>query len=133
MQFQKDERLYGRLFAEIFLFLRYHSKTVHWRAVIIYAKQSYEPEETEAYQALLGSPSVHHFYLDRLPENSERSLGIELLQLIVEPPATATAQAKRILDRTEQTPTFVPLEMIIELVETIVVYKFCQLSSQEIA
>lgn len=106
---------------------------VHWRAVVIYAKQSYEPEETEAYQALLGSPSVHHFYLDRLPENLERLLGIKLLQLIVEPPVTVTAQAREILSRAEQTSTFVPLEVIMELVETIVVYKFPQLSSQEIA
>ena len=39
VQFQKNERLYGWLFVEIFLFLRYHPEAVHSRAVVIDAKQ----------------------------------------------------------------------------------------------
>ena len=133
VQFQKDERLYGRLFAEIFIFLRYHPECINWRAVVIYAKQSYEPKRGEAYQSLLDSSFVRRVYLDRLPKDQERSLGVELLQLVVKPPATATAQAKRILNRTERASTSVPLEVIMELIETIMVYKFPQMSSQEIA
>lgn len=132
VQFQKDEELYGRLFAEIFLFLRYHPDSRNWRAVVLYAKHSYEPEQVEAYQALLNSPFVRRFYLDRLPRD-QRSLSLGLLQLVVEPPATATAQAREVLERAERLPTSVPSSVIIELVETIMVYKFPQLSSQEIA
>ena len=132
-QFQKDEQLYKRLFAEIFLYLRHHPDTLHWRAVVIFAKQSYEPKQTGAYQALLNSPFVRRFYLDRLPENPEPSLSLAMLQLIAESPATAGAQAREILRQVEQAPTSVSKEVIIELVETIMVYKFPQLSSQEIA
>ena len=120
------------MFAEIFLYLRHHPDTIHWRAVVIFAKQSYEPEQTGAYQALLNSPFVRRFYLDRLPENPEPSLSLAMLQLIAESPATAMVQAKEILRQVEQTPTSVSKEVIIELVETIMVYKFPQLSSQEI-
>lgn len=132
-QFQKDEQLYKRLFAEIFLYLRHHPDTLHWRAVVIFAKQSYEPKQTGAYQALLNSPVVRRFYLDRLPDNQEHLLSLSMLQLIAESPATAVGQAREILQRVEQASTSVSKEDIIELVETIMVYKFPQLSSQEIA
>ena len=130
VQFQKDEQLYGRLFAEIFLYLRYHPEVSNWRAVVIYAKQSFEPEPAQAYQTLLDSPIVRRFYLDRFPDN-QPSLGVELLQLVVEPTATAATQARQLLSRSKQAP--IPSSVIRELVETIIVYKFPQLSRQEVA
>jgi predicted transposase YdaD len=39
VQFQKDEQLYHRLFAELFLFLKHNPKTVAWKAVVFFAKR----------------------------------------------------------------------------------------------
>ncbi len=43
VQFQKDEFLYHRVFAELFLFLDQNPSTYDWYAVIIYPKRSLEP------------------------------------------------------------------------------------------
>jgi predicted transposase YdaD len=61
------------------------------------------------------------------------SLGIGLVQLIVAQPEQAQTQAQQLLTQTrsQEQPTL-SIAAIIELIETIVVYKFPQLSRQEI-
>jgi predicted transposase/invertase (TIGR01784 family) len=134
VQFQKDEQLYRRLFAEAFLFLQQNPQIVDWQAVAIYPTRSQEPTDTQPYRALLNSPQVQRIYLDELGDIQELSVEVGLVQLIVEPQEQTVIQAQQLLARVQQTkPTHLSREAIIELIETIVVYKFPQLSRQEIA
>ena len=133
IQFQPDPHFYQRFFAEIFLFLRQNPQTLHWRAVVLFAKHSLEPEQTEPFQTLLDSQQVNRIYLEDLQHISTESLGIGLVQLVVAKPKTAMEQAQRLLmqARTREFP-LLPTAAIIELIETIVVYKFPQLSREAI-
>jgi predicted transposase/invertase (TIGR01784 family) len=133
VQFQKDPQLYRRLFAEVFLYLEQNPSVVHWQAVVLYAKQSLEPSDTVAYQVLLNSPHVQQFYLKELLRTGEGSIAQELIRLIVVSPKQSAEQARRVLSQIEQTSMPLPKSVIIELVETILVYKFPQLSREELA
>ena len=131
VQFQKDPLLYQRLFAEIFLFLEQNPLTADWQAVVIYPRRSLEPEQFYLYRTLLESPQVQRIYLDELSKATGSSMGLGLMQLIVEPPRTAADRAKRLLAQAPQASD-IPTAVIMELVETTMVYKFPQLTRQEI-
>ncbi|MGI8499517.1 MAG: Rpn family recombination-promoting nuclease/putative transposase [Hassallia sp.] len=132
VQFQKDEFLYHRVFAELFLFLDQNPATVDWYAVIIYPRRSLEPDETRLYQVLLESAKVQRVYLDEL-DTANQSLGVSVVKLVVEPEQTAVNRAKQLIDQTRQEITdTITSQAIIDLIETIIVYKFPLLSRQEI-
>ncbi len=131
VQFQKDEFIYHRVFAELFLFLDQNPATVDWYAVIIYPRRSLEPDETRLYQVLLESPKVQRVYLDELESNE--SLGVSVVKLVVEPEQTAVNLALSLIDQTRQEITdTITSQAIIDLIETIIVYKFPLLSRQEV-
>ena len=132
IQFQKDGQLYRRLFAEVCLFLRQNPDIVDWRAVVIYGDRSLEPSDLCPYQNWLASPDIQRIYLDELA-NESPSKGLDLIRLIIEPEATAVDRARQLLNQAQQTTiSGLSPTAIIELIETIVVYKFPQLSRQEI-
>jgi predicted transposase/invertase (TIGR01784 family) len=76
---------------------------------------------------------VQQFYLKELLKTEEGSIAHELFRLIVVPPKQSAEQARRVLSQIEQTPLPLPKSVIMELVETILVYKFPQLSREELA
>lgn len=133
VQFQRDAQLYRRLFAEVFLYLRQYPSVNHWRAVIIYPNHAVKPPEQESDLVLLNSVLVQQIYLDELGDLVARSPSLGLFQLIVDPPERATTTARMLVEQVRQDRPFpIPERIILELIETIVVYKFPQLSRQEI-
>ncbi|MBE9207502.1 Rpn family recombination-promoting nuclease/putative transposase [Nostoc sp. LEGE 06077] len=132
VQFQKDELLYNRLFAELFLFCNQNPATYDWYAVIIYPMRSLEPDNTKLYQILLDSSKVQRVYLDEI-EPTSKSLGIGIIKLVVEPEENAANRARNLISQTRQEIAN-PLssQAIIDLIETIIVYKFPHLSREEV-
>ena len=60
VQFQRDERLYERLFGESFLyFYRNRQRYCDWQAVVVYPSRDMEQSEVHPYRALLNSDQVH--------------------------------------------------------------------------
>lgn len=102
VQFQVDQLLYHRLFAELFLYLKQNPATRDWRAVLIYPRRSLEPNETNLYRTLLESPQVQRVYLDELAAVAELSLGLGLVQLVVEREAQAANRAKQLIEQSQQ-------------------------------
>ena len=135
VQFQKDELLYHRLFGELFMFLAQNPQISGWQAVVIFPRRSLEPEETKLYEPLLSSGQVQRFYLNELlSTEGEFSPTIGLMELIVQPSKQVPELARTLWTQVNQTPeTKIPKETILELIETTMVYKFPQLSRQEIA
>ncbi|UJB73332.1 Rpn family recombination-promoting nuclease/putative transposase (plasmid) [Acaryochloris sp. 'Moss Beach'] len=132
VQFQRDPVFYQRFFSEIYLYLDLHPETVDWQAVVIYPKRSIEPDYPHVFRANLNSDQVHRVYLEDLDESVD-SLGVGLMQLIVADSANTITQAKTMLSRVQpQEQTNPRFAAIMELIETIVVYKFPQLSREEI-
>lgn len=73
VQFQKDQLLYHRFFAELFLYLEQNPATRDWQAVVVYPRRSLEPDAASLYRALLESPQVQRIYLDALAPIAEPS------------------------------------------------------------
>ncbi|UJB72670.1 Rpn family recombination-promoting nuclease/putative transposase (plasmid) [Acaryochloris sp. 'Moss Beach'] len=131
-QFQRDTLFYQRFFSEIYLYLKLHPETVDWQAVVLYPKRSIEPDHPQVFRANLVSDQVHRIYLEDLDEPSD-SLGVGLMQLVVANSEDIVTQANAMLSRAQkQRQTNPKIAAIMELIETIVVYKFPQLSREEI-
>jgi predicted transposase/invertase (TIGR01784 family) len=134
VQFQKDEKLYERLFGESFLyFYRNRALFSDWEAVVIYPSRSIEQTNARPYGDLLNGDRVHRVYLDELGDIAQLPLGVALMVLTTVDEDAAPAAARMLLNRTEQeTSTPAIARGIIDLIGTIMVYKFTNLSRQEI-
>jgi predicted transposase/invertase (TIGR01784 family) len=106
---------------------------VDYKAVVIYPNRSIEPQNQYLYRANLNSDQVHRIYLDELKGVSTDSLGLGMMQLILAKSGDAIAQARSLLAKTQaQDRTDSKIAAIMELIETIVFYKFPLLSREEI-
>jgi predicted transposase/invertase (TIGR01784 family) len=134
VQFQKDNRLYERFFAEVFLYFYLNrERYVNWEGVIIYPSRSIEQEEISPYQALLVSDQIHRVYLDELGEIQQLPLGVALMVLTTLDETITPPAARDLLARSQSVgATRQSTQSIIEMVTTIMVYKFTYLSRQEV-
>ncbi|MBV8883261.1 MAG: Rpn family recombination-promoting nuclease/putative transposase [Chroococcidiopsidaceae cyanobacterium CP_BM_RX_35] len=133
VQFQPDRLLYHRLFAELFLYLDQNPTTRDWQAVVVYPRRSLEPNDSTLHRALLASPQVQRIYLDELAAVAEPSLGLGLVQLVVEREAQAANRARQLIEQSQQEAVAgLSRQEIIELIQTIMVYKFPQLGREAI-
>jgi len=134
VQFQPDPDLYYRIFGELFLYLRQYKPVNPWRVVVIYPSRRIEHEQMLQFQELLTSQRVQRIYLDELPEAADRSLGVKIVKLVIEPAETAAEQARQsIAMARQQLSDPIVLRDLINLIETIIVYKLPQKSREEIA
>jgi predicted transposase/invertase (TIGR01784 family) len=134
VQFQKDERLYERLFSESFLyFYRNRNRYSDWQAVVIYPSRTLEQNDAHPYRALLISDQVHRIYLNELGQTDRLPLGIALMVLTTVKETEALKAAQNLLSRTQQEGVDPETNRaIMEMVTTILLYKFTQLSRAEV-
>jgi predicted transposase/invertase (TIGR01784 family) len=130
VQFQNDARFYARFFSEIFLYLRQYDEPDDWQAVVIFPDRNTEPNGRLRYRALLGCDQVQKIYLDELTE--EASLSLEILKLVVEPEVTAIDRARRLLAQARAESVETVRRDMMELIETVVSYKFSNISQEEL-
>jgi predicted transposase/invertase (TIGR01784 family) len=134
VQFQPDASLYYRLFAELFLFLRQYQPSHPWQIVVIYPNRSIEREPSLHFGNLLVLNQVTRIYLDELGEAAERSLGVGVVKLVIEPEETAGELARHLIEQAQQQLTDEAVQRdLINLIETIIVYKLPHKSREEIA
>jgi predicted transposase/invertase (TIGR01784 family) len=133
VQFQKDPEFYFRLFSEITLYLRQYKPLGNWQAVVIYPTRRIESPEPLAYQDWLALPKIRRVYLDELEVEAEPSLGVSMARLVVESEERTPEQARGLIAKAQKDISDRTVQReIIELVETIVVYKFPQKNRQEL-
>lgn len=131
VQFQPDETFYYRLFAEIFLYLYQYKVVNNWQAIVVYPRRSIESEQPVPYQFLLNSDRIRRVYLDEIEAN--QSLGVGIVQLVVESNKKASAKAIDLISQARRQVANEQLQQqILEFIETIVIYKFPHLSRQEV-
>ncbi|MBE9038062.1 Rpn family recombination-promoting nuclease/putative transposase [aff. Roholtiella sp. LEGE 12411] len=134
VQFQPDKKIYSRLFTEIFNYLDKTELTNTWRSVVIFPSRSIDTGDTERYAELLNSQRVTRVYLDELTSMEASSIGIETVKLVVEPESTATIKAIEIVDSARKEIIDAAQQReIIQLIETILIYKLPHLSREEMA
>jgi predicted transposase/invertase (TIGR01784 family) len=133
-QFQPDEVLYHRFFSESLQYL-YRNPTLYddWYGVVIFPSRSMEPANTTIHRSLLDGPQVQRFYLDEMGDLGQQPIGISLMQLTIVPEPQMAEQAKQLMERVEQEDTGVlARNEIIDVITTIAVYKFAELSREEV-
>ncbi|MEG4030948.1 MULTISPECIES: Rpn family recombination-promoting nuclease/putative transposase [unclassified Microcoleus] len=132
VQFQRDELLYERLFGESFLyFYRNRQRFTDWEAVVIYPSRSTEQSETHPYRSLLNCNQVHRVYLDELGEIEQLPLGVALMALTTIDEASTPEAARLLLARSQREESEAASRAIIDMLTTILVYKFTNLNRRE--
>ncbi|MBW4673361.1 MAG: DUF2887 domain-containing protein [Desmonostoc geniculatum HA4340-LM1] len=133
VQFQKDERLYERVFAESSLyFYRNLTRFRDWQTVIIYPSRSIEQSDIYPHRSLLNGGQVHRVYLDELGDIRQLPLWVALMMLTTVEEEQAPQEARYLLERSRQEQPQPSTGVIMELVTTIMVYRFEQLSRTEV-
>jgi predicted transposase/invertase (TIGR01784 family) len=133
VQFQVDDTLYERLFAESSLyFYRNRIRFSDWQAVVIYPSRSTEQSDIYPHRSLLNGDQVHRVYLDELGDIRQLPLWVALMVLTTLKESVAPEEARYLLTRTSQEAPSISSQAIIEMVTTIMVYKFTELSRVEV-
>jgi predicted transposase/invertase (TIGR01784 family) len=131
VQLQKKENLYKRFFAELFVALhRAEIDYDDWGGVLIFGSRSVEPSSSIWYRSLLESPQVFRIYLDEVEHWPEPPLAIELVLLAMSSETETPDRARALLDRSEQEGR---QQDILELISTIMVYRFPKLGWEAVA
>ena len=114
------------------MYLDKNNPAQNWQTVVIYQKRSLEPTELIPYQELLNSDKVIRIYLDELSPDTS-SLGLGIIQLVVSQSQEVPQKAKKLLKKATEELTDEPTRQnVLNLIETIVIYKFPEKSREEI-
>lgn len=128
-QFQADPLFYARWAASIFLFLYREQILQPWLAVVVYPQRSTEHPITPAQAPLEQANVLRRVYLGDLLTSAPSTIGTRLARLVVLDNASAAREARALaaepLERTERIA-------LLDLIETVLVYKFPQLAREEI-
>jgi predicted transposase YdaD len=103
-----------------------------WKAIAIFARRSYEPEPRSHVQEMLNCQRLQRVYLEDLVDRETDSFAIAIVQLILSSESQAVAMARQLGDKIEQENDPEIQEQVLELIETVLVYKFPKLTRQEI-
>ena len=92
-----------------------------------------ETKDTQPYQSLLNSSNVTRIYLEDLGDDAYNNLGLGIVKLIVEDEETAVERAKELAAKAVEELTDEPTrKKVLELVQTIILYKFQELTPEEV-
>ena len=133
VQFQKDEQLYERVFAESHLyFYRNRNRFSDWQAVIIYPSRNTEQNDIYPHRSLLNSDQVHRIYLDELGDIHQLPVWVALMVLTTLEESQAPEAARYLLTKSNQETSSLSSQVIIEMITTIMMYKFENLTLREV-
>lgn len=126
--------LYPGLFSEIFLYLNSYRPANNWRAVLIFTQRRLDPGLPNHYQDFDNGIRLQRIYLNELPaEVANQSLELGILYLVGVRAEVAPDQARQLIVRAQQELSDGSnRRQIIELIQTVLVYKFPNLSTQDI-
>jgi predicted transposase/invertase (TIGR01784 family) len=130
VQFQPDNLLYERLNSEIGIYTyRYREQFYDWRAVVIYPSRSIEQSRLVTIDEFLTSGRITRIYLDELNAIEPLPIGLELMLLTTLPDDNALTKARSLIQQLQQLPDS---RAIIEMISTIMVYRFTNLTRTEV-
>ena len=132
VQFQQKEDFYWEYLSEIYLYLNQSRPEHDWKAIAIFARRSYEPEPRSHVQEMLNCQRLQRVYLEDLVDRETDSFAIAIVQLILSSESQAVTMARRLGEKIEQENDPEIQEQVLELIETVLVYKFPKLTRQEI-
>jgi predicted transposase/invertase (TIGR01784 family) len=130
VQQARDNLLYERLLAEISIFAyRERDSFKDWQAVVIYPTRDIEQERLEVVQEFLDSGRITRIYLDELGEIEDLPWSLGLMALTILPSDEMVETARGMLQKAEISSEE---SAILDLVVTAIVYKFAELTRDEV-
>ena len=130
VQFQPDELLYERMLSEISIYTyRHRNSFSDWRAVAIYPSRSLEQLNKSVVREMLGSGRIIPIYLDELGTGEELPTGLSLMLLTLLEGDEAQVEARRMIQASRSLEDG---RVIMDLISTIMVYKFNNLTRDEV-
>ena len=131
VQFQNKPEFYWELITEINIYLNQYKPEQDWQAVALFAKRSLDVKKLTNYQQeLVNSGRIKRIYLDEIASGS---IGMGLIELIVSKENQSQELVKTLMARTKtEVSNDSERQGIIELLESVLMSKFSQLSRQEI-
>jgi predicted transposase/invertase (TIGR01784 family) len=130
VQFQPDELLYERMLSEISIYIyRHRNSFSSWRAVAIYPSRSLEQSNKDVVAEMLASGRIIPIYLDELGETASLPTGLNLMLLTILEGDPAVAKARQMIQQSLSLPDG---RVIMDLISTIMVYKFNNLTRDEV-
>ncbi len=127
VQFQTDNLLYERMLSEISIYTyRHRDSFSDWRAVAIYPSRSMEQSNLNVAIEMLASRRITPIYLDELGTGTDLPIGLSLMVLTTLEGDQAKAEAQRLVEQAQGSRD------IINLLSTIIVYKFSNLTRDEV-
>jgi predicted transposase/invertase (TIGR01784 family) len=133
VQFQDDEKIYSRLFAEICLYLRQNEPVNDWAAVILCPNRNVDTGNIKHYREFFISQRVRRIYLDELTDATSLPIGLATVKLIVTPEDTAIVQARELIARTKsEINSAAKQQELLQFIETILLYKLPTISREEL-
>jgi len=132
VQFQDKPDFYWEFIAEINIYLNQYKPVQDWQAIAIFANRNIEVEVLTAYQQeFIDNGRIVRIYLDELQPQDSISIG--LIQIITSKDEEAPQLVKRLLAKARVDLTDLAFQQsIIELLESVLFYKFPKLSRKEI-
>ena len=101
-------------------------------AIVIFDRQSNDVTIPSRYRDIAKS-RLQRIYLDQISEDEDFTIGLGILKLIVEAQSSAGELARNLIAKTKQKVTEAASQkQLLELIETIIIYKFPRLSYEEI-
>jgi predicted transposase/invertase (TIGR01784 family) len=132
-QFYELPSVFADLLAKAYTYLKQHDPSQPFCGVVLFASRALEPKDLAPYQPLLDAGMIRRFYLDELPEAADAPVGLSIVYLLRQSENQATATARELIARAKREIDDEALRSdLIELIETVIVYKLSQLSREEI-
>lgn len=131
VQMQPNPKLNERMFNEISTYIYRRTELfADWYGVILYPSRSIEQTTTKVPHELFASGRIQPIYLDTLGQISQLPVGLGLMVLTTLEGEVAISEARDMIRRSRRS---LDENAIIELVSTIILYKFTSLNRDEVA
>jgi predicted transposase/invertase (TIGR01784 family) len=100
---------------------------------VLYPTRSIDTADRKHYREFFTSQRVSPIYLDELGEAVSLPIGVATIKLVIENEDTAIEKARELIDRTQQQiSSQQQQQQLLQLIETILIYKFPTMSREEI-
>lgn len=130
VQFQPDNTFYTRVLSEAFLYLNQYQSAHPYQIVVIFPDKKTETDTFERHAALIKLEAIQRIYLTEIIAQNKHSLHFQLLELIVVEQKKAEQLAKALV-KTLAFQEQSPIDLL-DLIETIITYKFSHLTRDEV-
>jgi predicted transposase/invertase (TIGR01784 family) len=133
VQFYPKPSVFADLLVKAYTYLKQHDPAQDFRGVVLFASRSFEPPEASPYRPLLDAGLIRCFYLEEMPELANGPLGLSILYLIGRSESQAPGIARELVARVKKEITDAAIrDDLIELIETVVIYRLPRLNREEI-